>query len=358
MLELERLTRLVRENCEITNARHAGGYSVCGLLLRLRNLYKWEQGLPPWEEPEPAAALEWVARREEGWEALAAEEFRPLPLGRALLDPLDAEAVNRRLRGSGLIYGAGFGWGLKPSFFLGRLASRRRLDGRTVHVVGRELARDLFAAPALVSGERVVVRSEAAAYYLWDRLHDVKKSGQEALLFGLAAYGLDPERLSAATLREVFPRLVEQELKVYARHEMGELRVEGLSRHAWRSIIARFPGERIELVARAIKDALADAGPRGTLAYIIRRRLAGSLALFVAFLDGVRRLVLAALPAAFTAFRASLDWGAVEAARLVALEGAQERAAALLAAFGQLEARGEEWVKAEIQRRVIEPLGI
>lgn len=356
MTQAEELARQVRENCEITNARHAGGYSVCGLLLRLRNLYKWERGLPPWEEPDPAAALDWVAAKEASWEALAEQDFRPLRLGRADLDPMDAEAVNARLRGSGLIYGAGYGWGLKPSFFLGHLAERQRIHGRSVHFVGRELARDLFAAPALLSGERVIARTESAGFFLWDRIHDVKKSGQEALLFALRAHGLDGGNLTSAALREVFPALLAQETAAYVRHELGELLDEGFPRPVWRAIIARFPGERIELVARALKDALADTGPRGMLAYVIRRRQAASLGFYCAFLDGVRRLVLEAVPAAFAEFREAGDWRLMERARRAAYGSAKERAAALVSAFS--DHNEEAAIKAEIESKVIVPLGL
>ncbi len=358
MIDAEGLARQVRDNCEVCNARFAGGYSLCGLLLRLRNLYKWEQGLPPWEEPDPAAALEWVAAREEAWEALAEEEFRPLRLGGASLDPLDAEAVNVRLRGSGLIYGAGLGWGLRPSFFLGELAGRRRVGGRTVHIVGRELARDLFSAPALLSGERVVVRRQAASYHLWDRLRDIKKSGQSALLFALTAYGLKGGELTAAALSSAFPRILEEELACWVRHELGELEGEGFPREVWRAIIARFPGERVELVARALKDALADCGPRGMLAYIIRLKRSGSLGFYVAFLDGVRRLVLSALPAAFEAFCAGGDWAALGRARQAAFDSASALAGTLVEVFSRLEEVGEEETRAEIERRVMAPLGL
>lgn len=64
---LERL----RHNCQLASSAQAGHYSLCGLLLRLRALYKWEQGLPPWQEPEPEAVLGWVAGVESAWEALA-----------------------------------------------------------------------------------------------------------------------------------------------------------------------------------------------------------------------------------------------------------------------------------------------
>ena len=32
-------------------------FSLCGMLLRLRQLYKWEHGLAPWREPEVPAVL-------------------------------------------------------------------------------------------------------------------------------------------------------------------------------------------------------------------------------------------------------------------------------------------------------------
>ena len=54
----------VRWNCDIASAGQAGHFSLCGLLMRLRQLYKWEHGLAPWREPEVADALDWIARRE------------------------------------------------------------------------------------------------------------------------------------------------------------------------------------------------------------------------------------------------------------------------------------------------------
>ncbi len=45
----------VNANCQVAAAGQAGQFSLCGTLLRLRQLYKWEHGLPPWREPEPAA---------------------------------------------------------------------------------------------------------------------------------------------------------------------------------------------------------------------------------------------------------------------------------------------------------------
>jgi hypothetical protein len=69
----------VRLNCDIASAGQAGHFSLCGLLMRLRQLYKWEHGLAPWVEPEVADALDWIARREQTWDDLEEASWRTLP---------------------------------------------------------------------------------------------------------------------------------------------------------------------------------------------------------------------------------------------------------------------------------------
>ncbi len=57
----------VQANCRIAAAGQVGFYSLCGMLLRLRQLYKWEQGLLPWQEGDPKAVLDWIEVQEEAW---------------------------------------------------------------------------------------------------------------------------------------------------------------------------------------------------------------------------------------------------------------------------------------------------
>ena len=59
VLERKSITDQVLENCTISDSRHAGLYSICGLALRLRDLYKWEKGLDPWVEKDSSEVLEW-----------------------------------------------------------------------------------------------------------------------------------------------------------------------------------------------------------------------------------------------------------------------------------------------------------
>jgi len=63
MLNIDDITRQVLYNCDISYAYHAGLFSICGLALRLRDLYKWEKGLPAWEESDSSEVLEWIENK-------------------------------------------------------------------------------------------------------------------------------------------------------------------------------------------------------------------------------------------------------------------------------------------------------
>ena len=67
-------------NCAISDARHVGLFSVCGLALRLRDLYKWENRLEPWVEEESSKLLNWIGQKEDAWDGLLDREFAPLIL--------------------------------------------------------------------------------------------------------------------------------------------------------------------------------------------------------------------------------------------------------------------------------------
>ena len=68
----------IRRNCDVSDARHAGFFSICGLALRLRDLYKWETRLDPWAERDSAQIIDWIDARERHWEAIADEGYAEL----------------------------------------------------------------------------------------------------------------------------------------------------------------------------------------------------------------------------------------------------------------------------------------
>jgi len=115
MIDLDRLTRQVLHNCDVSDALHAGIYSVCGLAMRLRDLYKWERRLAPWEEHEAGPVLDWIGKREDLWESLADAQYQPLSIDDREFDRFDCNGINTVLEPHGLFYGAGYAHSLKPT---------------------------------------------------------------------------------------------------------------------------------------------------------------------------------------------------------------------------------------------------
>lgn len=117
-MELDSLVGQVLKNCDISDSEHAGVYSVCGLALRLRDLYKWTKGLPPWEEKEAAEILAWIGDKEELWDGITEKDFIPLSLLGKEYDPFDTSGINSVLEPEGLLYGAGYARSLSLRSFL------------------------------------------------------------------------------------------------------------------------------------------------------------------------------------------------------------------------------------------------
>ncbi|MFZ5447523.1 MAG: Sfum_1244 family protein [Thermodesulfobacteriota bacterium] len=349
----------VRWNCDIASASQSGHFSLCGMLLRLRQLYKWEHGLAPWGEPEVEAVLSWIARRESTWDDLEEAAWRDLAWGDTALDPFAVDALNARLIPQKLAYGAGLSRGLTPTFFLGELLSVRREGPLTILVLGPELARDLDASPALCQGTLIYARCQALAFYLWDRLADPVQQGNAYLQIALKAHNLvlrellrDPE-----AHQEQFQAFLAGELEAVIRHETGEA-LEPSLKAAFPAILERFPQTRVELFVRTLKDALADVNEWGRLAYIIGERNLASLAVMLAWRPGLLPALLPELEPAFQKFLASGDWGAMEAGRQQALARLRGVAEGLNELLESSEAASGHWLQTEIHRRFLTPLGL
>ena len=356
-IDVDHVAGQVLENCAISDAQHAGAFSICGLALRLRNLFKWERGLDPWVERGREEVLDWIGHQEERWEEVAEREFTGITLSGRTLDPFDVEGINALLEPLGFLYGAGYARELKPVFFVAAIEERRRLNGHRVYILGRELARDLLTIPAFTQEGVIVVRKDAARSYLWDGILYLGKSGRPALRFALEQYGLtagDP-----AEIHGHLDRILADEVDIYIHHELGEAREDGMDRQTWKELVAAFPQSPTELLARAVKDLLADTNSCGTLAYIVEERRRASLGFFTAFLDGLRRELFPEMRQAFSAFSKEGDWGAIERARQDGFQSALRYADILASAFQKGRDQGElDRAEAEIEQRLLKPLGI
>ena len=294
------LLEAVQRNCHIADARHARDMTLCTYLLEMREFYRWEHDLPPGASLPREAVGRWIAEREALWESLADDHFQPLPLAGALHEPFAAGAINERLLPAGLIYGAGIGRFGKPHFFLARLERAAREDDLTVLVCGCEYARDLTAIPAALQGGTVVVRREALRQWLWEKIDawNVKRP-PGALARALAAYGHDRDPAGALA------RMTERETGTVILHERGEHAAGRLLGPAWERMIAGFATKRAELVARAVRDNLADC--LTTLPALLAQADDASLHFWFANFDGLRRELFPRLAVAYA------DVGAGEA---------------------------------------------
>ena len=339
MSDLDRLIRQVRSNCDISDARHAGMFSICGLALRLRDLFKWEKGLAPWEEGDPAEVLEWIGVREDRWETLADSDYANLPLTGTRFDPFDTTGLNRVLEPQGLYYGAGYARGLKPTFFLAVIDSRRQIGRGTIYSLGRELARDLLTLPAMSQGSTILMRDEAARLFLWDQIAYVSPSGRKALAAALDACGLSDH--SPGALQHHLGRLLEVQQTIHLHHELGELQDPTFDRGLWQEMIAAFPGTRVEFLVRHVKDFLADTSSSGTLPHICRMRDAAALAFYAVFADSMSKALWPLLFDSIDDFVRTGAWESVENAAAVAREAAGRLAHRIMSLFRDGRDRGD-----------------
>ena len=312
-MNLDDFARQVLYNCDITDARHAGIYSVCGLAMRLRDLYKWDQSIPFWQEGDADAVLNWIGEKEVSWESLMSEAFAPLRLNGDRFDPFDTRRINDRLRPHGLFYGAGYAHSLKPTFFLAKIDANSTVAGHPVWHLGHEYARDLLTLPAFSQDDQIILRSEAGRMFLWDQIMYINKAGRRPLALAMQACGLpdaEPE-----TIRRHIDKILDIQQTVYLWHEVGELEERIFDRQLWRQIISDHPHTVVEMFVRTLKDVLADTGDHGALSFIVSHRNTAALGLYMAFVKGLFPVLCNELVCAFDRFINDPQWDMLAAAK-------------------------------------------
>ena len=356
----DHLTRAIQHNCDISDARFGAGYSLCTLILKLRNRYKWEQGLQPWDEPEPAVILDWIEAKEEDWQKIGGQAYQELPVNGTAADPYDLMAVNSWLTKHNLYYGAGYGRSLKAIFFLAEVRDRLRVAGCPVLILGRELAREISAPFALLQDDLIIIRHEPLRFFFWDQVQELQASTRLPLRHALRFHGVvgSDLTLDQQAFRDKLDTIVESEIPIFIHHEIGELRETGLGRAALQALVAAFPDSPIELVARGVKDILADTHPEGMLSFILQERRTASLSFYRGFLDGMRKLLFPEIGPAYRQFREDDDWAGISRARDRAREANLDRAAILQAAVRDLATIGSGPVGERLKAELLTPLDL
>lgn len=299
-LNLSHLREVVQTNCHISDARYASDYTLCVYLLKMREYYRWEKGLRLGEPLSNDAVGNWLSEREQYWESLESSEFNPLRVNGSHFDPFHTDAINATLIPAGLVYSGGYGAKSKPLFFLAELERIVEENGFRVYIAARELARDLAAPPAMSLGDAIFVRRESLRRMIWEKLEEWRWNRLEnALGRAIACYDFDND------LHLALDRMTEIEIETLVLHEIGEVRAGELLGAGWHDMLAGFPRSRVELMARAVRDHLADS--LSTLPALLERGQPASLHFYMANLNGMRKSLQPGLIAAYERWVGSGD---------------------------------------------------
>jgi len=307
------LIEAVQHNCNVADARHAREATLCTYLLQMRELFRWEHEMPLSAQPPREELSRWLTEREEQWSTIADGRYEPLPLEGRRYDAFEAPALNRALLGRGLVYGAGYGRFHRPHFFLAELERSERRGGVDVLVCGCEFARDAAGAPAALQRDTVYVRRDALRRWLWEKIELWQaRRGQGALQRALEGWNF------AADAEAAFERMVEAETETAILHELGEARAAEMLGPAWEEMLEALQDRRAELLARAVRDHLADC--LSTLPALLGRDAQASIHFYFSQLDGMRRELFPALVAAYGAWCST---GGAEPLRSAIRDGAR-----------------------------------
>jgi Family of unknown function (DUF6866) C-terminal domain/Family of unknown function (DUF6866) N-terminal domain len=340
--DFSELVRSVQRNCHIADARHAREATLCNYLLEMRELYRWERAIPL-NRPLPQQDLSsWISEREALWDGMAVDALEPLPLGGRSYHAFEVAAINAVLVPQGLVYGGGYGRFGKPHFFLAQLERHERRQGLTLFVSDREYARDLSALPAALLDGAVFLRRDALRRWLWDKIEiwGVRKS-DGALKAALGCYGFAGDAVQAVET------MSQQEAETLILHELGEAMAEPLLGPAWRELIASFTGRRAEILARAVRDNLADC--LSTLPRLIEREAAGPIHFYFANFDGVRSKLFPLLGQAYRRWRETADFDPLREAVAAGRAHWHEAALSLLRVRQADPVAAEETIAARVE---------
>ena len=298
---MQALIDAVQHNCDIVDARHGTDHGICTYLLKMRELYRWQRGLSLGTRLGKDEVGAWLSAREGHLESLEQADFTALVLDGRSIDPFDADAVNAAVSPRGLVYSAGLVDGARPQFFLAELEEERRSEkGMVLRVSGRELARCLNAPPAMTRGSTIFLRRESLRRYLWERYEAWLWSRPEnAMARAIACYPFE------TALEDALDAMSKAEMAVIEAHERGEHQAGLDLGDGWEAMLLDLRLTPSELMARAVRDLLADC--THTLPMLMEYGREASLHLFMANLGAMRKQLFPALQRAYGDWLASGD---------------------------------------------------
>jgi hypothetical protein len=285
--EHKKLALAVQHNCNISDARFAGNYTMCIYLLKMREYFRWEM------EQDFGSALtredvgQWLTEREQLWSDIEHQDYARLDIEGEMHDPFHSQHINSKLLDHGLVYSAGIGQKSKPHFFLADLVKHEKHDSYDIYVSAREYARDLSSPPAMSQDKAIYIRRESFKRMVWEKIEQWRwNKPQDAMARAIACYDFD------GNLHTALDEMTDHELESAILHEIGEIRA-GEYLDGWHDMMAQLMFTQAEIMARAVRDHLADA--ISTLPALLEQQQDASIHFYMANLTSMRKHIFPAL---------------------------------------------------------------
>lgn len=291
-INTQKIIETVQHNCHIADARHAGDYTLCVYLLKMREMYRWEQGLDFNTQLTTDDVGDWLTEREGLWDEVEEQEYKELLIKDQTYEAFDNELINTLLEEENLVYNAGLGIRCRPHFFVADLQQRIQHDDYTVYISGKEHARDMAAPAAMAQANSIFIRRESLRRVIWEILDDARVNGLDnPLTRAMAHYDFAGDTVSA------LEQMTEAEINYVIEHEIGEVKAGQLLAESWNDMLIHYKQTQAEIMLRALRDHLADSIT--TLPALLRDNQAASIHFYFGNMTAMRKLLAPSLMDAY-----------------------------------------------------------
>jgi len=253
-ITIKRIIETVQHNCHIADARYAGDYTLCVYLLKMREMYRWEQGIDFKTLLTTDDVGDWLTTREGVWDDVEEQDYKPLEINDVAYDAFDNELINTLLDEQKLVYNAGLGIRCRPHFFIAELEQIIKKDDYTIYISGKEFARDMAAPAAMAQEDKIFIRRESLRRVIWEILDDARVTGLDNPLTRAMNF-YDFEKDAEAALNQ----MTEAEIEYVIQHEIGEVKAGKILGDNWNEMLGALARTQAEIMLRALRDHLADS---------------------------------------------------------------------------------------------------
>ena len=290
--DLKQLIETVQYNCNIADARHAGDYTLCVYLLKMREMYRWEHGIDFKTMLTTDDVGDWLTEREGVWDDIEEQDYKPLDIKDKSFDPFDNDLINTLLDEENLVYNAGLGIRCRPHFFIADLEEQIQQDDYTIYISGKEYARDMAAPAAMAQEHRIFIRRESLRRVIWEILDDARVSGLDnPLTRTMSYYDFDNDAEDALN------KTTEAEIAYVIQHEIGEVKAGKILGDGWGDMLSALARTQAEIMLRAVRDHLADS--LTTLPTLLTQQNPASLHFYFGNMTAMRKHLAPALIEAY-----------------------------------------------------------